>query len=52
MKNLLEAKLVAKRKEERNDNNSTYTQSTSNLLAKNILAAVKSIEYLINVIHA
>jgi hypothetical protein len=25
MKNLLEAKLVGKRKEERNENNSTYT---------------------------
>jgi hypothetical protein len=41
MKNLLEVKLVSRRKEERNDNNSTYTRSRSNLLAKNILAAIK-----------
>jgi hypothetical protein len=52
MKNLPDVKLVEKRKEERNDNNSAYTRSTSNLLGKNILAAVKSIEYLIIVICA
>jgi hypothetical protein len=51
MKNLLDVKLVEKRKEERNDN-SAYTRSTSKLLGKNILAAVKSIEYLIIVICA